>query len=103
MRKLLNFWLRMEMNSWIKESQENLDYLYNNRKWFIENVKTQNVHKYLDYIEEKKKNISDITAITINHFSDLKSNKNIENSKMKEIINELYLSASAYRKYLKTN
>lgn len=103
MRKILNFWLRMEMNSWIKESQENLDYLYNNRKWFIENVETKNVHKYLDYIEEKKKNISDITGIKINYFSDLKSNKNIENSKLKEIINELYLSASAYRKYLKTN
>lgn len=103
MKKILNLLLRMEMNSWIKETEENFDYIYNNKKWFIENSYSSKIHSYLDYVEEKKENISDITGIKINHFSDLKNNKNIENSKMKEIINELYLSASAYRKYLKTN
>ena len=103
MKKITNLLLRMEMNSWIKEAEENFDYIYENKKWFIENNYSQKIHGYLDYIEEKKKNISEITGIKINHFSDLKNNKNIENSKLKEIINELYLSASAYRKYLKTN
>ena len=39
----------------------------------------------------------------INHFSDLKKNKNIGNDKLKKIIEELYLSTAAYRKILKTN
>ena len=36
MKKILNLLLRMEMNSWIKETEENFDYIYNNKKWFIQ-------------------------------------------------------------------
>lgn len=103
MKKILNLLLRIEMNSWIKESEENFDYIYKNKKWFIENNYSQKIHGYLDYIEEKKEKISIIIGKRINHFSDLKKNKNIENDKLKKIIEELYLSTAAYRKILKTN
>lgn len=103
MKKILNLLLRMEMNSWIKETEENFDYIYNNKKWFIENSYSSKIHSYLDYVEEKKENISIVIGKKINHFSDLKKNKNIGNDKLKKIIEELYLSTAAYRKILKTN
>lgn len=103
MKKILNLLLRMEMNSWIKETEENFDYIYNNKKWFIGKSYSSKIHSYLDYVEEKKENISIIIGKKINHFSDLKKNKNIGNDKLKKIIEELYLSVAAYRKILKTN
>lgn len=102
MKKILNLLLRIEINSWIKETEENFDYIYDNKKWFIENNYSQKIQGYLDYIEEKKENISIIIGKRINHFSDLKKNKNIGNDKLKKIIEELYLSTAAYRKILKT-